>query len=106
MGRPALYYETPTGSPVSTKARPHSKRGMIGDLPGTNLNYAEVSDRKESVVLWLEDVPSPARGGLVYLSPSEGYWIESVDPPDGQTVTVQVTRATLAELAGMPESVP
>lgn len=104
MGRPACYVPDPVDPAAftTTKARPHSKRGQIGDLPGTNLNYAEVIDRVEKLVLWAEDVPTPARGGLVILSATEGYWIESVDPTYGQTITVNVISATAAELTGMP----
>lgn len=101
MGRSAFYYETPASPPVATKARPHSRRGQIGDLPGTNLNYAETFDRKETVVLWREDIPAPARGGLIHMATGEGFWIDSVEPPDGQTITVNVNKATEAELAGL-----
>lgn len=104
MGRPILYYpdHTDTDAFVESKARAHSKRGQIGDLPGTNLNYAEVIDRVERVVLWRADIPAPMRGGLIVFSATEGYWIESVDPPDGQTVKVNVISATEAELVGIP----
>lgn len=101
MGRPAFYYATPTSQPVLTKARPHSRRGLIGDLPGTNLNYAETFDRKEAVILWREHVPEPTRGALIHLANGEGFWVDSVEPPDGQTITVNVTKATAEELAGL-----
>lgn len=104
MGRPAHYFANPAelGSYIETKARPHNRRGQIGDLPGTNLNYAEVVDRAERVIFWVDDVPSPARGGLVVFSQTEGYWLDTVDPPDGQTITTNVTRASAAEMAGVP----
>lgn len=102
MGRPANYYATPAATPVLTKVRAHSKRGQIGDLPGTNLNYAETFDRKETVVMWAADVPAPARGGLIHLSAAEGYWIDAAEPQDGQTITVTVTKATASELVGLP----
>ena len=104
MGRPAFYFPTPTDLDVfvETKVRPHNKRGQIGDLPGTNLNYAEAIDRAERVVLWRADVPAPVRGALVVFSETEGYWLDSVDPPDGQTITSTVLKATTTELAGVP----
>lgn len=102
MGQPALYYANPvSGEYVVTKARPHSKRGQIGDLPGTNLNYAEVIDRKEKVVLWREDVPKPTRLALIVFSATEGYWVDSVDPPDGLTISVNVVMAKESELQGL-----
>lgn len=104
MGRPAFYFANPTDVSVyiETLARPHNKRGQIGDLPGTNLNYAEVVDRQERVVFWREDIPAPARGALVVFSATEAYWLDVVDPPDGQTITANVTKATAAELVGVP----
>jgi len=104
MGRPAFYFpdaQVPA-TYVSTKARAHSKRGQIGDLPGTNLNYAEVIDRKERVVLWREDIPAPVRLALIVFSADEAYWVDSVDPPDGQTITVNVTMAGVSEIVGLP----
>ena len=102
MGQPAFYYANVlTSEPLAITARPHGKGGRIGDLPGTNLNYAEVYDRKERVVMWREQVSSPVRQGLIVFSRDEGYWIDTVEPPDGQTVTVNVNRATTEELAGL-----
>ena len=102
MGQPAIYYADPlTGQPLAITARPHAKSGRIGDLPGTNLNYAEVFDRQERVILWREQVPDPVRGAIIIFSADEGYWIDTVEPPDGQTVTANVTRATAAELVGL-----
>ncbi len=102
MGQPAVYYaDVLAGSSREITARPHGKGGRIGDLPGTNLNYAEVYDRKERVILWREQVSNPARGGLIIFSAEEGYWIDTVEPPDGQTVTVNVNRATTEELLGL-----
>jgi len=103
MGQPAFYYAEPLvdTAPASITARPHGKKGRIGDLPGTNLNYAEVFDRQERVILWLEQLPNPVRGGLIIFSPSEGYWIDTLEPPDGQTITANVNRATDQELSGL-----
>ena len=103
MGRPAHYFPVVTNPLVfvTTKARAHSKRAMVGDLPGTNLNYAEMIDRKERVVLWREDVPNPARLALIVFSADEAYWVDSIDPPDGQTITVNVTMADASEIVGL-----
>ena len=102
MGQPAIYYADPlTGQPLAITARPHAKSGRIGDLPGTNLNYAEVFDRQERVILWREQVPVPVRGAMVVFSEVEAYWVDTVEPPDGQTVTVNVTRAKQSEIVGL-----
>lgn len=104
LGRPAFYFPSASdlSSYVETSVRPHSKRGQIGDLPGTNLNYAEVIDRQERLVFWKDDVPAPARGAMVVLSSVEGYWVDTTDPADGQTVSVTVTKMTETELSGVP----
>ena len=102
MGQPAVYYADPiAGSPTAITARPHAKSGRIGDLPGTNLNYAEVFDRQERVILWREQVPVPVRGAIIIFSAEEAYWIDTLEQPDGQTVTANVTRATAAEVVGL-----
>lgn len=102
MGQPAIYYADPlVASYLEITARPHAKSGRIGDLPGTNLNYAEVFDRQERVILWRSQLPPPVRGALIIFSDVEGYWIDTVEPPDGQTVTANVTRAKTEELIGL-----
>ena len=104
MARPAFYYgdvSAPPSSYLEVTVRLHGKRGQIGDLPGTNLNYAETVDRKESVVFWREQVSAPLRGALVVFSATEGYWVDTVDPADGPRVTASVTPATPAELVGL-----
>lgn len=109
MAQPAMFYSDPgTSEPVAITARPHSKRGQIGDLAGTNLNYAEDFDRKERVIFWrdqLAPIPGvidtvPPRGALVIFATDEGYFVDSVEPPDGQTITAEVTRAMPEDLAG------
>ena len=105
MARPAFYIPESADSPddyAAVSARLHSKRGQIGDLPGTNLNYAEVMDRTERLVFLFSELPAPKRGALVVFSAVEGYWLDTVDPPDGITVTVTVTRASAQEMLGIP----
>lgn len=100
MGQPASYYATPLANPVLVKVRPHTKRGVIGDLPGTNLNYAETFDRKEQVVFMADEIV-PAAGSLVVLTATEGYWINTLEPRDGLTITANVISASEEELLGL-----
>lgn len=109
MGQPASFYrETGDPDPVAITARPHSKHGLIGDLAGTNLNYAETADREETVIFWRDQIVErvgiatgiPPRSSLVVFSEDEGYWIDNTRPPDGDTVTCEVVRASAEELAG------
>ena len=108
MKRPASYYQDPKvmgSAPQLVYVRPHSKRGMTGDLAGTNLSYAQNQDRVYTILFFREEVAIPKRGALVVLSATEGYFIDNVEPPDGLTVTASVTLADADDLAGriLPE---
>lgn len=110
MGQPASYYvdKDQVDPPVYVTCRPHSKHGLIGDLAGTNLSYAENPDRVETIIFWRDQIvekvgiPSgvPARNSLIVFSADEGYWTDNARPPDGDTVTVEAVRASANDLAG------
>lgn len=110
MGQPASFYVSvdQAGPPTYITARPHAKHGLIGDLSGTNLSYAESPDRVETIIFWRDQIVDkvgietgiPPRSALVVFAPDEGYWIDNVRPPDGDTVTAEVVRADASELAG------
>ena len=102
MKRPASYYADPNLSdpPVLVHIRPHGKRGMTGDLAGTNLSYAQNNDRVFTVLFFRDEVPNPPRGALVVLSATEGYFVDNVELPDGLSVTASVTVADATDLAG------
>lgn len=108
MARPAMLYLDPALDPTGQiTVRPHSRATQVGDLAGANLSYAETHDRETTVVFWRDQlVPYtgapgiPPRGALVVLSDEEGYYVDSVRPPDGPRVTAEVTRASASELAG------
>ena len=38
---------------------------------------------------------------MIVFSEVEAYWVDTVEPPDGQTVTVNVTRAKQSEIVGL-----
>jgi len=73
---------------------------MTGDLAGTNLSYAQNNDRTFTVLFFRDEVPDPARGALVVLSATEGYFVDNVELPDGLTVTANVTVADATDLVG------
>lgn len=106
MGRPANFYaEAGPLPPTGITVRVHTKDEMNGDLAGTNLSYAETAERPPTVVFWNSQMTTAAleltRGNLVILSASEGYHVESVHPPDGQTTTCEVTPLSTSELASL-----
>ena len=106
MGRPVNFYATaglaePTTSDLTVRV--HTEDKMNGDLAGTNLSYAETAERPPTVVFWNDQLTAAGvaldRGNYIILSASEGYHVESVNPPDGQSTTCEVTPLSTSELA-------
>lgn len=114
MSRPARLFLDPTsGVALEITARYHAKPGLVGDLKGTNLSYAENHDDVESVVFWREElIPTlgypgiPTRGSLVLFTDVEAYWVDNVMPPDGQTIRAEVTRAAFEDIGPILALVP
>ena len=53
MARPAnLFLNASATDAHGITARYHAKSGLVGDLSGTNLSYAETHDDEETVVFW------------------------------------------------------
>ncbi len=107
MARPASFYVDPSAdSWEALSVRYHSKMAVIGDLPGTNLNYAEQQDIREKCIFWRDELTAlfgtaiPRRGALVIFTADEGYYIDNVAKPDGLTVSAEVVRAEISDLAG------
>jgi hypothetical protein len=104
MARPASYYSNPRQAgavPEAVTVRVHSNETKAGDLAGTNLSYAERQDRRETVVFWVDQIPSPVRNALVILDSTEGYFVDNALPPDGQTITAEVVRCDIADMVGL-----
>lgn len=100
MKVPAVYYRTPTATPVLIHVRPHSKREKVGDQSGTSLSYAEVQEVVPSVIFDRAEIDKPVRNALVVISREEGYYVDNVLQPDGVTVTAEVAYATEKDLTG------
>lgn len=106
MSRAASFYEDGSDSPSdpSITARRHDVPKMVGDLAGTNLSYAETHERPTTVVLWRDQLTTAGvqvrRGALIIFTATEGWHVDTVLPPDNQTVTVEVTPLSAADLNG------
>lgn len=101
MARPANLYPGAgviVPGPLLIAVRLHGKTSKIGDIAGTNLNFAEQHDRIEKLIFWREELLAaqeldrPTRSAFVVFSADEAYLVDNVLPPDGQTVTAEVTR--------------
>lgn len=101
----AFYYRWEDGVVISPIAeisvRVHDKFLRVGDLAGTNFNYADVEENSPRGIFMLAEI-SPKRGH--YLSTQEGiYFIDSLMPPDDISVTANLTRINAArQLEGHP----
>lgn len=105
MSVPALYF-VPPYDPVLTLVTPvtvrvHDHMQALGDLKGTNFNYAEVEDDSPKIVFLREEIV-PKRGMMISVSPGVAYNIDTVKPPNGITVTANVSRVTEKEATGFP----
>lgn len=109
MGRAATYYSGGTVLAGLVHVRVGEKLVKTGDLAGTNLNYAEAHENRTQMILDREALAvlgiTPKRLDMVVRSATEGYVIDTVQPPDGMTVSCEVTRMSVSELTdkALPE---
>ena len=110
MARPASFYTSarPGEPDAIIGARKHDEDARMGDLAGTNLSYAQTAERPTQIVLWREELPLPPDyGTIIIFSDGLGFHVDNVKPPDGDTITVEVSPVTENLLIGMqtPEGV-
>jgi hypothetical protein len=99
----AYYFSSPDAEPLEVHVRTHVKNPqMQGDLKGTNLSYAEMTEAPTRLVLDTREVSDPQRGSIFVLSPSEGYIVDHAEPAYRETITVQVSPLSAQELDGLP----
>ncbi len=102
MSTPAIYLPAAgSRSQISISVRVHEFWKALGDLKGTNFNYAEVEDISPRIVFLLSEV-SPKRGAIVSVAPGEAYRVDLVLPHDDITVTAKVVKYTAEEAKGFP----
>ena len=97
----ALYYATPTASPIGVGVRLQTKFTQIGD--DRSAGWAEMEAIKPRLIFLVEDLTAgqPARNAVVYLQPGEAYFIDNTLPPDDITVTAEVVRVNKTEYTKM-----
>lgn len=99
MKRPAALYDKSGVLVGLIHVRRKTDVKPVGDLAGTNLSYAEVVEPVSSLIFLLAE-HAPARGEMVIMSTTEGYFVDTIEPPDGITQTAKVSRMSETELAG------
>lgn len=92
----AYYYDPETLMPVVGSVRVHTKFDALGDVQGTSFGYAERRDIKPKLIFWRSEI-DPVNNAVVMISSEEGYRVNTIDPPDLQTVTAFVTRLSAFE---------
>jgi len=106
MSVPALYFADPSvDDPILITVRVHEKWVALGDLKGTNFNYAEVSDIAPRIIFLRSEI-EPERGYLVSVEPGVAFRIDNVLPPDDITVTATVIALSPDDTVGLPVPPP
>lgn len=93
LSRPFLCYaDGPDGAALEVSARLHVKSGIVGSLPGAGSGLAQFRDVSPELV-FLSSEHSPQKSNVYVLyedetrDPDNIYVVDSVDPPDGITIT-------------------
>lgn len=89
---PALYLASIDAVPVQCFVRVHTKFQALGDMKGTNFNYAEREDITPRIIIWREEIPQPVRNAIISVEAGEAYHIDNTQPPDDLTITAMVTQ--------------
>lgn len=98
----AFYFADPSaGDPKRITVRVHEKWVALGDLKGTNFNYAETESIAPRIVFLLSEV-DPVRGAYVSIEPGLAYRIDNPSPPDDITVTATVIKVSAEDTEGFP----
>ena len=107
---PCIFYATSASTPTvdddTLTVRIHDKDKRVGDLAGTNLSYAETVERPTRAIFQTVDLDGRdiARGSMLvmlnYMGDIAGYFVDVVHPPDGLTLTCEVTPLSVSELSG------
>ena len=102
MGTPAIYMPIAGSKSKSLiTVRVHEFWRSLGDLKGTNFNYAEVEDISPRIVFLVSEV-TPKRGAIVSVAPGEAYRVDLVLPVNGITVTAKVVKFSAEEAKAFP----
>ena len=106
MSVPAFYFSDPAASdPKRITVRVHEKWVALGDLKGTNFNYAEISDMAPRIIFMRNEV-EPKRNFYVSVEPGVAFQIDTVEQPNDITVSAKVIILEAADTEGFPVPEP
>lgn len=101
----AAYFKAPFEegvTPVQTiTVRVHDKFLALGDLKGTNFNYAEIEAISPKAIFMLEEV-TPDRGYIISLEPGVAYRIDHTHEPDDISQKADIIKLAADKTIGFP----
>ena len=102
MARFAYYFTDPAApNPQMIRVIVTDRHVSVGDLKGTNFNYAEVDVDSPRIEFLREEV-EPARKGFVSIEAGLAYEIDSTLPAEDITVTAKVVRLKAEKVRNFP----
>jgi hypothetical protein len=105
MSFPAYHVDLDAGTESLCSIRHHERQGAFGDMAGFDYAPVERVEITPRIVVLAAEV-SAKRGDVFSVSASEAYEVETVMPPDGITVTIEVTRMRQSEIDAAALPVP
>lgn len=105
MSMPAVYFRPPYEAGVTPvleiTVRVHDKFLALGDLKGTNFNYAEIEAIAPKAIFMLSEV-TPDRGCIISLESGVAYQIDHTHEADDITQKADVIKMAAAKTVGFP----
>ena len=102
MSVPAFCFMDPAEvNPRLATVRVHEKWLALGDLKGTNFNYAEVEEMTPRIIFWRANF-IPVRKMFVSIEAGVAFQIDTVLPPDDVTVTATAARLQVEKTTRFP----
>lgn len=93
MSVPAFYFADPKdkASYVPIFVRVHYRFDPLGDMKGTNLEYAERQEVIPRIIFDNTEI-TPQNNAVVSVRPGEAYQVDNILPPDDFTSTAEAPR--------------
>ncbi len=102
MSVPALcFMDKADPNPIPVTVRVHEKWTTLGDLKGTSFNYAEVESITPRLIFWRTQI-TLKRKMFISVEAGVAFQIDTILPPDDQTVTATCSKLAVDQTAGFP----
>ena len=95
---PVRVHASDGASHVDTVARVMDRVEEVGSLTGSGSTYVQRKAKTAEVLFFMAD-HVPVRGQVVVVSAGEAYRIQTIEPPDGLSVTAATSRLSTTDAA-------